>query len=112
MANKAMQTHFRGTRSSFKEIAIFATSVVANSINRLKAASRMSVEQSTTKLVSWPAVAARSSHVLTAGAAQPVRCGVQTLTGGVSEFPPQSGVGNVAHKMCGRRLAWSFGNAQ
>jgi len=46
------------------------------------------------------------------GAGSPSRCEVQALTGGVSELRPQSGVSNVAHKMCGWGLAWSLGNAQ
>jgi len=37
---------------------------------------------------------------------------LQTLTSGISEFRPQSGVSNVAHNMCGWRLAWNLGNAQ
>ena len=37
---------------------------------------------------------------------------LQTLTSGISEFRPQSGVSNVAHTMCGWRLAWNLGNAQ
>src|SRR5215510_16235993 len=82
MATKATQTRFRGIRSSSQEIAIFAhRSVVPNSMNRLEAASRTTVEQG--ELVSWPAVAHDLQPCVDCGAAQPVRREVQTLTGGV-----------------------------